>query len=47
MVGTQKIVKTFSEISLSSVLYRELKFKKYDFLRKMLVLLLQFLYSTN
>jgi len=42
MVGTQKIVKTFSKILLSSALYRAKKFKKYDFFRKMLVLLLQF-----
>ena len=34
MVSTQKIVKTFSKILLSSTLYGEEKFKKHDFLRK-------------
>jgi len=33
MVGTQKIVKTFSKILLSSVLYRGLKFKKIQFFK--------------
>ena len=42
MIGTQKIVKTFSKILLCSALYRAKKFKRIPFLRKMLVLLLQF-----
>jgi len=42
MVGTQKIAKIFSKTLLYSALYRGLKLKKYDFLRKVLVLLLQF-----
>jgi len=34
MVGTQKIVKTFSKILLSSALYRAKKFKKIRFFEK-------------
>jgi len=44
MVGTQKIVKTFSKILLSSALYPEPKFIKILFLRKVVALLLQFFY---
>jgi len=44
LIGTQKIVKTFSKILLSSALYQAKKLKKYHVLSNMIVLLLQFFY---